>query len=281
MINQPLEVGQPHNIARFAEKRPVFVDRLPRLYELAETLFNRKFISAGPQESVIFTLGSICFEDFEEILVLGMNGYGFGCQKILRGQFERLVTMRHLHRNPADTERFLEFTKIGDYKLARSFFDAWGEYGGITAASLAAMKTASDAVKPMFERDCTVSRCDKRLPGISWSNLDLVSMARADDELKDLAGPGYYLPMTEVHATATAVLARLATDGDGITLAESNERAQRWSERAVCASHRLTLENLSTQIAQFPTVASVAEPLLDRCREDFVACWGKTAPTTE
>jgi hypothetical protein len=32
----------------------------------------------------VFTFGVMCWEDFEEILLLGANGYGFGCLKILR-----------------------------------------------------------------------------------------------------------------------------------------------------------------------------------------------------
>lgn len=55
--------------------------------------------------------------DGTSILLLGMNGYGFGAQKILRGMYERAVTAAFLHRHPDQVDAFLDFGHINDWKL--------------------------------------------------------------------------------------------------------------------------------------------------------------------
>src|SRR5687767_2025599 len=93
-------VGHPKNWKYFAEKRPVFLERLPPLVKLSDDVYNRTINTDKPNDRLIFSFGVLIWEDFEEILILGMNGYGFGCQKILRGMFERIATASYLHRHP-------------------------------------------------------------------------------------------------------------------------------------------------------------------------------------
>jgi hypothetical protein len=43
-----------------------------------------------------FDMGHSCPGDFREIAFLGVNGYGRGASKVLRGLYERAVTLAYL-----------------------------------------------------------------------------------------------------------------------------------------------------------------------------------------
>jgi hypothetical protein len=264
--------GRPEEWKRFAQDRSELLSRLPRVYNLANAVFNRSWATDKPVDRLVFSLGILCFEDFEEILLLGANGHGFGCQKILRGMFERVVTASHLHRVPTDAQRFLDFHPISDYKLVREVFDSVGQFDGITADVVAEKKRLRDAALPAFETRCRTSGCDRMVNGFSWSPLDVVSMARVDDGLKELIGIAYYVPMAFTHATVQAVLSHMAMDGQGVTLADRDNNARTWADRVVCAAHNLTLRNFALQVKHFPDLGSLQADL-DACAEDFQAAW--------
>jgi hypothetical protein len=214
----------------------------------------------------------MCWEDFEEILLLGANGYGFGCLKILRGMYERLVTASHLRRNPGETERFLDFHYIADYKVARELFDAFGK-DELPVAVLRDKERLKDSVKDRFMRACPTKDCDRQIPAFSWTNTDLVSMARGDRWLSTLIGFSYYIPLTETHPSVRAMMSRMTESESGVTLAMRTEKAASWASKAVCNAHNLTLRNLFLQQEHFEELKEF-EPLLEECLADFQASWG-------
>src|SRR5688572_25175145 len=144
-----LRVGNPARWQQFAKSHHQFLLRMPKLVDLSNRTFNREWATAEPLDRIVFTFGVMCWEDFEEILLLGASGYGFGCLKILRGMYERLVTASYLHRNPGETERFVDFHYIADYKVARELFDAFGK-DELPADALQEKKRLRDSVKDKF-----------------------------------------------------------------------------------------------------------------------------------
>ena len=72
----------------------------------------------------------------------------------------------HMHRNPDETDRFLDFHYIADDKVGRELFDAFGTEA-IPAEVLAEKKTFRDAVKAKIMRDCPTKGCDKQIPAFS------------------------------------------------------------------------------------------------------------------
>lgn len=268
-----LRAGNPERWQEFAKSHHEFLLRMPKLVDLSNKTFNREWATGEPLDRIVFTFGVMCWEDFEEILLLGANGYGFGCLKILRGMYERLVTARYLHRNPGETERFLDFHYIADYKVARELFDAFGK-DELRADALEEKKKLRDSVKDKFMRACTTKDCDKQVPAFSWSNIDLVSMAKSDKGLAKFVGFGYYIPMTETHPSVRAMMARMAEGESGVTLAQRTEKATTWANNAVCVAHNLTIQNLFLQQEHF-TELKEFEPLLEECLADFQAGWGE------
>jgi DUF2934 family protein/uncharacterized protein DUF5677 len=268
-----LQAGNPERWQQFAKSHHQFLLRMPKLVELSNRTFNREWATAEPLDRIVFTFGVMCWEDFEELLLLGANGYGFGCLKILRGMYERLVTASYLHRNPGETERFLDFHYIADYKVARELFGAFGE-DELPADALQDKKKLRDSVKDKFMRACPTKGCDKQIPAFSWTNMDFVSMAKSDKGLGRLVGFSYYIPMTETHPSVRAMMSRMAEGESGVTLAQRTEKAATWASSAVCNAHNLTLQNLFLQQEHFKELKEF-EPLLEGCLADFQASWGE------
>jgi hypothetical protein len=272
-----LRAGNPERWQQFAKSHHQFLLRMPKLVELSNRTFNREWATAEPLDRIVFTFGVMCWEDFEEILLLGANGYGFGCLKILRGMYERLVTASYLHRNPGETERFVDFHYIADYKVARELFDAFGK-DELPADALQEKKRLRDSVKDKFMRACPTKDCDKQIPAFSWTNMDFVSMAKSDKGLGGLVGFSYYIPMTETHPSVRAMMSRMAEGESGVTLAQRIEKAASWASKAVCNAHNLTLQNLFLQQEHFNELKEF-EPLLEECLADFKASWGEARET--
>jgi hypothetical protein len=59
-----------------------------------ETAFNRNMPLEEPIDKFLLMFGRDCVEDFSEILFCCGNAYGHAAQKLLRGLYERAVTMR-------------------------------------------------------------------------------------------------------------------------------------------------------------------------------------------
>ena len=123
-------------------------------------------------------------------------------------------------------------------------------------------------------RACQTIDCDKQIPAFSWSNMDLVSMAKSDKGLAELVGFSYYIPMTEAHPSVRAMMSRMVEGPAGVTLAQRTEKAATWASGAVCNAHNLTLQNLLLQQEHFKDLKEF-KPLLEECLADFKASWGE------
>jgi hypothetical protein len=66
-----------------------------------------------PADRVVFLMGSLCWEDFQEILLLSGNGYGIGASKVLRSLYEHAVAAQHVAKHPeaASVRQILGFEK--------------------------------------------------------------------------------------------------------------------------------------------------------------------------
>jgi hypothetical protein len=269
-----LTAGNPERWKAFAEKHHEFLLRVPKLVDLANKTFNREWETREPLDRIVFTFGVMCWEDWEEILVLGANGYGFGCLKILRGMYERLVTISHLRRHPEEVDRFLDWHYVADYKVSRELATGFGKEQ-VPNERLDEKKKLRDSVIDTFMRTCTTKDCDRQIPMFSWSNVDFVSMARGDKGFGDIVSFCYYIPMTETHPSVRAMMARMAEGKDGgVTLGNRMEKALEWASNAVCTAHNLTVQNLDIQQQHFKELEQY-DAELRSCLEDFKASWGE------
>src|SRR5437764_656829 len=111
-----MEFGQPEERLFFSEQFPGFINLLSNMGEALNAVFRRS-VPANPSGITIFMLGKLCVDDFNEILLLCANGFGFGAMKILRGMFEKLVDARYLNLHPEEIEKFWNFHIVKLRKL--------------------------------------------------------------------------------------------------------------------------------------------------------------------
>jgi hypothetical protein len=67
--------------------------------------------------NVFFLLVGASWREFDEILVLALNGYGSGAIKLLRALYERTVTTQYLMKHPEKVKQFKDFTHVHWHKL--------------------------------------------------------------------------------------------------------------------------------------------------------------------
>ena len=99
--------------AKFKEEHPEF----PRLYHELFQLIPALVLEAVPTGEdvpgvVICDLMSASLPDFDDILLLCSYDRSWGAWKLLRGLFERTVTLKYLAQNPAEVDAFLAFDAV-------------------------------------------------------------------------------------------------------------------------------------------------------------------------
>src|ERR1700674_3484230 len=100
--------GNQEEWKRFSQMFPVFVDSYDALEALRDKIFTRTGIG-DKTDRLIFGLGRICSEDFQQVVTLCGNGFGIGGLQMLRGMYERQVTASYLSKHPEGTDAFLDY----------------------------------------------------------------------------------------------------------------------------------------------------------------------------
>jgi hypothetical protein len=118
-------IGFPKEWKAFFNRHPSWEKTIKRLHHVLEKVFIREATVNSSADHIIFFMGRLCAEDFNEIFLLAVNGYGFGSLKILRGFFERVVTIIYISENKDEAKQFLEYHYIHRGKMlthAERFF---------------------------------------------------------------------------------------------------------------------------------------------------------------
>ena len=213
-------------------------------------------------------LGRVCCEDFLEILLCCGNGIGHAAHKLLRGMYERAVTLSYLHDNPAEIDDFLDFHFVNQRKLMIVSNDSMGQV--FTEEMKEDIENGFQRVKDRFMiADC--KECGTKRLNHSWNKLDLVAMAKKTS-LGKLLVPGYFIPLRQSHATVASVFSRMSpTDNGGIAFVDAAQRQE--ADNAIRVAHNLVLDVLRVQDEHF-SVPGLKE-LNELCLQDFIDIWKK------
>jgi hypothetical protein len=68
---------------------------------------------------IVFFFGHLAIQDFQELLMLCANGYGYGALKILRGLYEKTVTAMYISKNPEQVIDYADYMFIQADKIMR------------------------------------------------------------------------------------------------------------------------------------------------------------------
>lgn len=276
VIETPILYGFPEEWQNFAKTHLQFTRRFANIEKAIDIAFLKTYQTTTPTERTVYFLGRLGVEEFMEVLLLCGNGYGIGAQKLIRAMYERAVTARYLFKHPEETDNYLGWYHVTNHKI----FSAM-QSGKSTSISsfrpeqIKKIKADFEAVKEQFmvpacQEDCEKCKDARRL-NYTWTRTDIVSMARADENLEPLLLHAYFLPMREFHSTLGAVFSRLdaeaAEEDQGLIFDGAAQRDR--ADQAIITAHTLLLNILDLQREIFRL--KEMEPLMQRCFEDFRA----------
>ncbi|MGH9970312.1 MAG: DUF5677 domain-containing protein [Pyrinomonadaceae bacterium] len=165
-------------------------------------------------DKVIYFLARQVFEDFDEILILCGNGLSTGALKILRGMFERTVTICYLQKHPEHIELYYKYYYVRRRKEIKAVLRDFPN--SIPSERLEEYEKQFEDVKERFQVPaCEVCKVEECLPckrtriNHTWIRKDIVQMAREAGGFEPVIWIGYYVPMQESHPTAQAIERRV------------------------------------------------------------------------
>jgi uncharacterized protein DUF5677 len=254
----------------FADKYCKFLTSLDNLRNSFETLGKalneKKGDLAG---TVIFYLGVIVWEDFNEILFLSANGLVAGAKKILRGMFERVVTANYLHTHQDETELFWNYYWIDQHKWAADLAQVFA----INAfkENLLEVESQYQRVKELYQvpvcRVCKFPECEeckKTRTNHNWSKKDIVTMAKEVGIPVHVIIGAYYFPLIETHPKAVAIF-------DRIRSLENKKSDKGNGEPPLVIAHALLINLLEVSYEHFK-IEGMKE-LIGQAVKNFQASW--------
>lgn len=137
---------------------------------------------------------------------------------MLRGLYERVVTIVYLHKNPPKAERFYKYAVIQEHRAlthARKLFSDEDIDKAFGAPTVAPMEEKYNETKDEFKKT-KCKNCGTTEVAHSW-DIDLATMAeKAGEGLTKLYLQAYALPTLEFHATLTSGLSRTINGSEQI-----------------------------------------------------------------
>lgn len=259
----------------FGKRNDALLERFLSFQKAADLAFLGTRYFSEPIDRTVLTVGKVCWEDFSEIMVCSGNGYGIAGMKLLRGLFERAVTLRYLHENPSELENFWDYHNIAQRRLMMATNEALGQ-SAYSTETMADLEARYQAVKSKFEvKCCKHPNCNLTRQNHTWSKLDMVAMAKTTP-LGKLLVPGYYMPLRQAHATVASMLDRLEQSSEG-GLAFVSKAQRKEADYAVRIAINILLEVFQVQVDRFKDER--LEQQLRICVSDFMTIYSK-APTS-
>lgn len=240
-----IKIGQPEEWQAFQTRHPEFIKKLKFFYEILTKIFIREMQSpeqvdrSESAERVVFYLGRLAVEDFNEILLLCANGCGIGSMKILRGLYERSVTLAYISEHPDKAEDFLDFFNIHRWKFfnhVRQVFPL--DKFNLSAEEVTEIQKDYEKAKERYQQ-VLCKKCGKTRTRNSWSELDTLSMAR-EVKLDRLYVPCFFHPTMQVHTTVPSLCSRLKLKEDGVlTFIDGSQHKE--ADNSLKSAHLLIL----------------------------------------
>jgi hypothetical protein len=211
-MDQQIIFGFQERWQAFQERNEKFLSRFISLQAAFDVAFARSMSDSEPIDRVVYMLGRLCVEDFFEIILLAGNGYGIGALKLLRGLYERAVTLGYLSEHPSEVDLFLNYHLVHQHKLLGAIKRTFGD-DALPAAMTAEQEQQYEKVKDDY-RVTVCKKCGTTRVNNTWK-LDLVSMAHETGILGRFIVPAYYEPLSHVHTTPRSITARLEETSSG------------------------------------------------------------------
>lgn len=253
------DFGETPESNAFFDRRPTFYPIFERLVRVCNVCFGPRHAASLPDD-IFLRLGVTCRTEFLEVLFLAANGHAIGATKLLRGLYERAVTLAYLLKHPEKVKRFVEFAAINEYRLveaARKIMSDEQLDGALRNGSSADMKGRYDHYKVQFLR-----RNKKVAP--SW-DVDFASQVRdVGSPFEEYYLSAYLVPTHLLHATLTSVMQPA-----------ERQPSHLQSDLSLMMAHALLLKVMELHNRQFSLSIDCD---LKQCTDDFISLWKLSSP---
>jgi len=261
--------GLSHEWETFLKRHSVLTEKLKPLFETLDKVFIRKVETDKEADRVVFFMGRLCVEDFMEILLLCGNGYGIGGMKLLRGLYERAVTLGYIAKNPGKAEEFLEYYHVHQGKYFNHANKVFQMSKYLSAEQIAQIQSEYKKAKEKYQ-EIVCKKCGTCRTRFSWSELDILSMAQRAG-LDKLYLQCYYEPTLQAHATVSSLTARMKIRENGqVTFDEGAQHEK--ADWALIGAHNIILYILDVENDYFKM--GLQEEIQERFN-DFKLIWEK------
>ncbi|MCX5886548.1 MAG: DUF5677 domain-containing protein [Proteobacteria bacterium] len=238
MQTNEITFGFPDEWQAFLKRHPRFAEKLHPLSKTLQSVFIREVETSKPADQVVFFLGRLCVEDFMEILLLCGNGYGIGGMKLLRGLYERAVTLGYIAKKPDKAEQFLEYHYVNQGRQFNHANEVFPMDKHLSSEQIEQIQSEYKRTKEKYQ-EVLCKKCGITRTRFSWSELDLQSMAR-EAGLCDLYLMCYYDPTLQAHATISSLIARTKLKENGQMTFDEGAQHEK-AKLALIGAHNIIL----------------------------------------
>jgi hypothetical protein len=247
----------------FRKRHTFFLERFHHINDLIELTFTRVMQESELIERFVMLYGRLCVEDFFEIMLCCANGYGYGGLKLLRGFYEKAVTLEYLNDNPNELNSFLDYRFVSEHKILQSVNEVFGP-NQLPPVYEEEVKRNFARVKDQY-LITSCPKCATKRVNISWTKLSFPAMAQRTRVLGKLVHSAYYIPMRHTHSTGSSLIERLHTDQGIFGFNPGPQRHQ--ADSALLEAHTIILEVLLVQQKRFNLEGFLER--FDKCVEDW------------
>ncbi|MGN6187062.1 MAG: DUF5677 domain-containing protein [Thermoanaerobaculia bacterium] len=258
-------IGYIAKQTEFAERHSTFFERFPNLMRAINIAFDRTITAKGALDPIIFYLGIRIIDDFEAIVVTAANDLALPAQALLRGMYERIVTVAHLHDNPDDVTAFAEYDYVQRRRVAVAIRDTLG-YLPERKEAMEELECDYQRVKGNYEISC--DKCGAKRVGPSWSKLDFVTQAKRQKQFAPVIVDAYYLPLLQVHSTLRSASALIEVK-DGKPIFRTGH--EQLADEVFRLSYVLAINSLQLQLKHFnpPALEQALEMVVQDCLDIY------------
>jgi hypothetical protein len=210
-------IGTEDQWRKIFERKPGLQRVLNALIDL--TAQDRPVALQGSADELVYSLSRVCIEECWEILLLAANEYPKGASKLLRGLYERALTLSYINKFPEKTERFYKYGAIQRHRTlchARRVLSEDALNEAVAPMTVGQLDSEFVAAKPDFKKTkCKV--CKSTELAHSW-DIDVASMAdKVGNPFPDLLLMAYVQPTLELHTTFDSAFSRTKSTQGGLT----------------------------------------------------------------
>jgi len=267
-------IGTEQQWREIFDRHPGLEDALNALIDLTEK--DTAPVKLGSKaDEVIFALSRVCIEECWEILLLAANQYANGASKLLRGLYERALTLTYISKFPDKAERFYKYGAIQEHRMlshARKMYSDEQLNEVLAPLTVGDIENNFDTVKSDFQKT-RCKTCKTTELAHSW-DIDVVTMAgKVGESFPDLLLSAYIVPTLELHTTLASAFSRTTSTQTTVTF----DYRPSQSSIDFCILQALAL----IYIVRSVVVKTFSQPLeaeIERFGKAFRRAWAEETP---